>query len=163
MDAPAMIRQHTLNAALGEEIRKVQDVVDVGAGIRPLRPFPANYVRIEPSEVYAAILSQSGESVINDVAINALDGMKTNTVLMFDVIEHMEKDEGEKALALAKKAATDQVVVFTPRGFMNQESDAWGLDQDYWQKHRSGWNDADFDGARLLPGFYPGFIMAIFG
>ena len=51
----------------------------------------------------------------------------------------------------------EQVVVFTPLGFLPQacdpgEIDGWGLHGGNWQMHRSGWSPDDFDAGWLVLG-----------
>ena len=55
------------------------------------------------------------------------------------MIEHMDKPDAPRVIELAQRAATRQVVIYTPLGFMEQTTDAWGLGGDYWETHRSGW------------------------
>ena len=82
-------------------------------------------------------------------------------VFLLDVIEHMEKEDGRRILALAQEVAQEQIVLFTPMGFMEQTYDKWGLGGDYWQLHRSGWTPEEFPGwyiKRRPPGCQKGFI-----
>lgn len=134
-------------------------VIDVGAGIRPMQWYqPTSHVCIEPYAPYADILEQFGYDVVRGTACDALPKMVAEAVYMLDVIEHMEKPDGLRALALAQQAATKQVVVYTPLGFMEQHRDNWELGGDHWQRHRSGWHPDEFEGWHILPhgrrGFY---------
>ena len=76
--------------------------------------------------------------------------------VLFDVIEHMEKDEGKRVLELAKEKA-QQVFVFTPHGFHPNHGnerddglDAWGLHGVEMQRHKSGWTAEDFEGWQVF-------------
>lgn len=64
-----------------------------------------------------------------------------DTVLLVDVIEHLEKEEALDLLSKTFSIASQQVVVFTPLGFFEQDNtdgiDAWGLHGGEWQTHRS--------------------------
>ena len=66
------------------------------------------------------------------------------------MIEHLEKSEGKELLARTEDIAREQVVIFTPLGFMPQHhensKDAWGLNGADWQEHKSGWFPEDFQG-----------------
>jgi hypothetical protein len=68
------------------------------------------------------------------------------------VIEHLEKEEGRKVVAESERVAREQIVIFTPLGFMPQhmasnEADGWGLGGSAVQEHRSGWEPEDFGAA----------------
>lgn len=127
-------------------------VIDVGAGIRPAAVWPVErHIVIEPSETYLAILRHEAPTLVHaqawelhhGTALEVLPKMpREATVLLLDVIEHMERDEGLKVLEIAEQFA--QALLYTPAGFMGQEFDNWGLGQHEWQKHRSGWVPGDF-------------------
>lgn len=126
-------------------------VLDVGAGIRPQSVVRADETAcIEPHGPYADRLEAQGYSVIRRTAVEALaDSANVDTVVLLDVIEHMDKPEGLRVLQLARQIAM-QVVVFTPIGFIPQEGDAWGMGGEHWQKHRSGWLPEEFEGWTIL-------------
>lgn len=138
-------REWPLFARAMRSLVPADTLVDVGAGIRPQRLVKcAKHICVEPYPPYAEELKKAGYDVI---CATAADGLKAidhaDTVMMIDVIEHMEKRDGQHALSLAREKAA-QVVVFTPLGFMPQEGDAWGLGGDHWQRHRSGWTPEEF-------------------
>lgn len=127
-------------------------VLDVGAGIRPQVLIKAEkHVCVEPHQEYADWLRSNGYDVLQSTAIDALSkASDLDTVVMLDVIEHMEKSEGLEVLRICREKAA-QIVVFTPLGFCDQhyqdgDKDAWGMNGTYWQTHRSGWTPDDFKG-----------------
>ena len=68
---------------------------------------------------------------------------------MIDVIEHMTKSEGEAVLVECNRVARQQIVLFTPLGYMPQEVhagdlDGWNLSGGDRQEHKSGWLPEDF-------------------
>ncbi|HWP41979.1 MAG TPA: class I SAM-dependent methyltransferase, partial [Blastocatellia bacterium] len=71
------------------------------------------------------------------------------TVFLLDVIEHLEKEESLKLLRATEQIARQQVIIFTPLGFLPQEhpdgKDHWGMEGGSWQTHKSGWLPEDFD------------------
>lgn len=146
--------EHTLVDDFGKLRRYIGEpdtVIDVGAGLRPaLWAKAGRHICIEPCQVYADVLREHGIEVIEK---RALDGLpiapEADLVLMLDVIEHMEKDEGLAAIALALVKGR-RVIVYTPNGFVEQESDNWGYGQDEYQRHRSGWMPEDFAGWKIL-------------
>ncbi len=152
---------------------RTKRVVDVGCGIRPCPAFPcAEYICIEPHDEYVAHLrdwKRDGPiEIINGEAEALADQpRKDTTVFLLDVIEHMERDRGERIRDLLKEF--EHAVIFTPLGWYEQDDtnpDGWGLNGGYWQKHRSAWEQADFPGWRttVWPKWHrngPGAILAI--
>jgi methyltransferase family protein len=63
-----------------------------------------------------------------------------DAVLMMDLIEHLDRDEGNALLDRAERIANAKVIVFTPNGFIPQEE----YDDNPLQVHRSGWSVDDF-------------------
>ena len=122
-------------------------VLDIGPGIRPMQWYkPERHICIEPYGPYAVRLEVARYEVIRKTAIEALQTPREgHAVYMLDVIEHMEKAEGQEVVDLAKRGAK-QVVIYTPNGFLKQEGDAWKMGGEHWQKHRSGWVPDDFPG-----------------
>ena len=149
----------------------VWSVVDVGPGIRPQTLIDCiTLLCIEPHGEYVEWLQEHGHSVIQGRAVDVLpklvDGVDTITAI--DVIEHMEREEGEEFVRLALKVAREQVIIFTPLGFYPQPPvDAWGMNGGQWQEHKSGWVPADFPGWRIVkfPTFHDtqGAFFAIHG
>jgi len=137
----------------GSKIRDGGSCDDIGPGIRPqtLRRYSRHYC-VEPCPEYADWLDARGWQTFRLTALEHLriGGQYVDALFLLDVIEHMEREEGEEVLRLAQKAA-GQVIVFTPLGFYPQtytegEPDAWGLNGGIWQTHRSGWTPEDFPG-----------------
>lgn len=152
MDAGALggrvLRRHTLIRPEG--LVECASVLDIGAGIRPFAWYtPGRHVCVEPYHVYADALRRGGYTVWQGTAQEALPRLRADAVLMLDVLEHMERETGARVLDLAKVAARQQIVVYTPNGFLEQEGDAWGLGGAHWQRHRSGWTPSDFPGWRI--------------
>ena len=65
-----------------------------------------------------------------------------DTVLCIEVIEHLEKEEGEKLIQTMEKIARRQVIISTPVGIWRQK----GIDKqpNPYQKHRAVWFPAEF-------------------
>lgn len=139
-----------------ESVIPANELLDIGAGIRPQRLVPCNrHVCVEPHGEYADILESAGYEVIRKNAIEALNDCEpVDTIIALDVIEHMEKDDGIEFCRLALQKARQQFIVFTPLGFVQQDGgdkcDPWGFQGMEWQKHRSGWVPADFQGYDFL-------------
>lgn len=135
-------------------VERTEVLLDVGAGIRPQQMvYCKQHVCVEPHGEYADLLEQKGYAVLRTTAVQALLRWRgqLDTIIALDVIEHMARAEGERFRDLAQQRARQQVVVFTPLGFMKQECDdapvdPWGMQGQLWQTHRSGWTPADFPG-----------------
>jgi hypothetical protein len=59
-----------------------------------------------------------------------------DVVLCCDLLEHLNRVDGEDLLLQAARVARERVVVLTPNGFVAQEA-TFG---NPWQVHRSGWS-----------------------
>ena len=138
-------------------IKHVSTVLDIGCGIRPQQYItPELLICVEPHLEYVEVLKTSlkdANAVIIPLdAIRALAGMpdrSIDSIFLIDVIEHMEKDIGAQVLLECERVARQQVVIFTPLGFMPQEIhagdvDGWNLHGGEWQDHKSGWYPEEF-------------------
>ncbi len=138
----------------------ISTVLDIGPGIKPQWLVQAKtHVCVEPYREYAERLAREhpGFIILNCTWAEAVDLLppdSVDTIVLMDVIEHLEKEEGTALLAATVALARGQVVVHTPLGFMpqgeNEKKDAWGLDGTEWQIHRSGWLPEDFPGWEVV-------------
>jgi len=139
-------------------VKPVSSVMDIGCGLRPqtLIHSPSVLVCVEVHDEYIAELRRRFAGTTTVILQGQVPGCLAvlpdrciDTVVMLDFIEHLERDDGLRALQECERLARRQVVVFTPLGFMPQdesgETDGWGLHGTHWQTHRSGWTPADFD------------------
>jgi len=148
----------TMLSAVEDDIRKTDVVLDIGCGIVPMAYFrPKLHIMAEPFDEYRNVLlaRHAGDKsvlVLKNGALEVLAELgdaSIDSVFLLDVIEHLDKDVGVKVLSEVERVAREQVVVFTPLGFMPQhmepgETDAWGLSGIEMQEHRSGWTPEDF-------------------
>lgn len=58
-----------------------------------------------------------------------------DAVIALDLIEHLEKEDGEKLLEMMEYIAKKKVIIFTPNGYLPQGE----YYNNPWQLHRSGW------------------------
>jgi len=127
-------------------------VLDVGAGLRPAKWANAGrHICIEPCHVYADALRDNGFEVIEARATPGLRRARGDLVLMLDVIEHMERADGQLAVTAALDVAP-RLIIYTPNGFLPQTDDKWSTNQYEWQEHRSGWTPDDFPGWTIIEG-----------
>lgn len=91
-------------------------------------------------------------------------------VVAFDLIEHLEKEDGLVLIKNMEKIAKKRIVIYTPNGFLFQDV----IDGNIYQKHISGWSYHEmkvnsfrvyginglkvFRGPLALPRIRPGFI-----
>lgn len=138
-------------------IKQTDVVADIGCGIRPQTFIePKHHICFDPHKQYLEHLREKEENNENLALINtdwkgALELIpedSVETLFLLDVIEHLEKDKALELVEQTKKVITNQMVIFTPFGFIEQnhedEKDAWGLDGGKWQEHKSGWLPEDF-------------------
>jgi SAM-dependent methyltransferase len=145
-------------AKAASAIRETETVLDIGCGIVPMNFFrPKLHFMVEPWKQYNAILSylyrdDNSVIILRTGALQSLRAFADNTIdsiFMLDVIEHLDKEEGEQVLIECERVARQQIIVFTPLGFMPQtigdhSQDGWGLQGINVQEHRSGWLPKDF-------------------
>lgn len=142
-------------------IRRTDVVLDIGCGIRPQKYItPKIHYCVDAHQQYLEYLKQQHHqsSTTEFVYINAewkdalkqFASQKVDSVFILDVIEHLPKEEGKRLLAETIKLAKEQIIIFTPLGFIHQHhddgKDAWGMDGGKWQEHHSGWTPDDFEG-----------------
>ncbi|MDD3288188.1 MAG: class I SAM-dependent methyltransferase [Alphaproteobacteria bacterium] len=135
--------------------------LDIGPGIRPQRLLPCNtHVLVEPYGAYCDELvkryPQKLTVKMDGLAFLLLMQSKSvDTIFMIDVIEHLNKDDGKRMLAEARRVARKQIVVFTPLGFMprhySEVGDIWGdIQHNELQNHLSGWLPEEFPGSTIV-------------
>lgn len=155
-------KEDLMDAAV-RAMRSVEIVLDIGCGIMPQNYIkPQVHICCEPYQEYvdhlqqkiAALDARERSYIVLNMGwqdtVRYFPPKSVDTVFLVDVIEHLEKVEGQRLLAETEKIARNQVVVFTPLGFMPQHhgdgKDAWGLSGADWQEHKSGWFPEDFSG-----------------
>lgn len=143
--------------AVESKIKKTDVVLDIGCGIMPMNYFrPSLHIMLEPWKEYVDVLrdryvDDKSILLINDDGLftEKISDKSVDTVFMLDVLEHISKDTGKKILSECERIAREQIVVFTPFGFMPQHvdhdvKDAWGLSGNSLQEHISGWLPREF-------------------
>ena len=133
-----------------EHIQQTRIALDIGCGIRPQTYIvPEVLICVEPYSEYIEILKKTlAETSTLILPLNALEALNilpnhsVDSIFMIDVIEHMSKEDGLLVLEQCNRVAREQIIIYTPLGFMPQEVhgklDAWGLDGGSWQEHKSG-------------------------
>lgn len=130
----------------------VGTVMDIGCGANPQRCVVATnkHYLVDPMEQKSSGIP-CGINICGtwEDALKIASEEHIDTVLLFDVVEHLDK---HRALALLDRTVelAERVVIFTPKGFMPQEDGVWNT-------HRSGWEPQDFKGnwkIKIFGGFH---------
>ncbi|MBN2239277.1 MAG: hypothetical protein JW712_05850 [Dehalococcoidales bacterium] len=146
-----------LNRKIWGNVYVTGSVMDIGCGLEPQRFFkPELNILCEPHHPYAEFLASrlkgdtyeireiSGQEIAATYPDNMVD-----SIFMLDVLEHIEKEEGQKILESLPRIARKQVVIRVPLGFVEQDytgmKDPWGFEDSESQTHLSGWTPDDFD------------------
>ena len=142
------------------QIKKVDVVLDIGCGIIPQEYIkPKVHICCDPFIQYLECLRNNVDNgkdrsyvFINagwSEVIKIFPEKSVDSIFVLDVVEHLDKNEGMNLLRETEKIAREQIIVFTPLGFLPQKhkdgKDAWGLEGSEWQEHKSGWLPEDFD------------------
>jgi hypothetical protein len=158
-------------------LQPARSCADIGPGLRPQRLLDCPvHLLVEPYSVYAdklVITYPEKLTVVQDgvAFLKSVPDRSVDTVFLLDVIEHLDKPDGQLLFDRALRVARKQVVVFTPLGFMPQhfsQSVDWdGVVHSELQNHRSGWLPSEFpnavhivcedyhrDGAKIYGAFY---------
>ena len=145
-----------------KEVFNVNTLVDIGCGIMPALYIKAKFhICVEPFKDYAKELQNQVSNNIsfkdrNWIILNTdfknflsmIPDYSVDSIIMVDVIEHIQKNEVLELIKLIHKKVLKQIIIITPLGFMPQEHengvDAWGMQGGDFQKHLSGWTPEDF-------------------
>jgi hypothetical protein len=134
--------------SLERAVGSPDSLLDVGCGGNsPLGRFTTRPRRSVGIDLFLPWLDESREKHIHDeyLALNVLEiesrfGWNAFDVLLCcDLLEHLDKADGEELLVQMERVARERVVVLTPNGFLAQEA-TWG---NPYQVHRSGWTAAE--------------------
>jgi hypothetical protein len=154
-----------LRAAVRRAVAPVDVLLDVGPGIMPQPLFvPRVHICCEPFASYLGRLQEKTKSAQYrfiylqmdwQQVVESLPPRSVDSVILVDVIEHIDKQLALSLLERTLRLVRKQVLVSTPLGFCPQhyvtdEHDAWGMQGGAWQEHRSGWELSDFDERWML-------------
>jgi len=123
-------------------------VLDIGCGIGDYLRYTNKNQKVVAVEPHMPYIEKAKEvapwaTFNNSDALSFFDSTeeKFDCVLLVDVVEHLNYDE---AINLVKKAIQhSNKIVFSqiPIGLHEQHADQWGLGGEYWQEHRSTWDE----------------------
>ncbi|GEM_PF-1215028 len=124
---------------------KVRTVLDVGCGLSLKSQYVDAEVRVGV-DAYRPFLERiEAEVPYATVHADAMDldrlflPRSFDLVLLLDLLEHLERAQGERLLDMAERIARVAVILETPRGYVPQNLDIWGWGGHTYQTHRSAW------------------------
>ena len=153
-------------------------VLELGAGkFTYLNLIKQNFHKTAIDISENAINHSKEKGIYNDYIVGDVTNLQRyiseksfDSVVAFDLIEHVSKEQGLELLKSIEKIAKHSIIIYTPNGFLPQDE----FDNNPFQKHLSGW---DFDemkklgyevygingykklrGAYALPTIRPGFV-----
>ena len=119
-----------LDIRLKQSIKNCDSLIDIGCGINPTDIVqPKNiHILLEPFEQYAKVLKKRTEKytkslIIREDALEFLGKLADNSIdsiVLFDVIEHIEYEIGLKVIEECKRVVKKQIIISTPLGFHEQ-------------------------------------------
>lgn len=101
--------------------------------------FQKNVKEAEKRKIYKRTIRGD---IINVSRKLVKDKQKFDIVFCSQVIEHIDREEGEQLFELVEKLAKKRIVFGTPRGYMEQPEAFLG--DNPHQVHKSGWTEDDF-------------------
>ncbi|MBN2012878.1 class I SAM-dependent methyltransferase [candidate division KSB1 bacterium] len=129
---------------MNEELKPVYSILDVGCGtnshLRILKN--ANHYKVGV-DIYKPSILKSRKQNIHDnyiqMNVNELESTirdkSFDCVIAFDLIEHLETDDGLRLIKAMEKVALSKVILLTPNGFIPQTK----YEGNQYQVHLSGW------------------------
>jgi len=129
---------------LEKESAGCESLLDVGCGSSsPIQAFSHKIPRVVGVDNFQPSIDKSRAAGIHNEykRINVLDMDKEfppesfDAVIALDLIEHLEKKDGLRLMAIMERLAKRKVIIFTPNGFRKQRE----FDGNLSQIHVSGW------------------------
>lgn len=140
----------------------IELLVDLGSGVKPFnRLNPQIHLCIEKFEPYIEYLQdkfKKTEMII--IKADCLEFLRMqpdqsiNTIVCLDLIEHLDREAGLELISEIERTCSNQALVFTPNGFMenhcNDEGEHfWGWENSL-QNHLSGYEPRDFPKWKII-------------
>lgn len=163
--AIAWYTPYGLYGVIRRALRGCESVLDLGCGTDSILHLFSDQCRIVGVDRYmpSLVRNRATGTYAGQVNADILDlpvvDKAVDACVSLDVIEHFEREDGERLIATMERIARKRVIIFTPNGFVPQLADA-----NPWQAHRSGWTAEDFQrrgcrvhgiyGMKLLRGEY---------
>ena len=129
-------------------INASESVLDIGCGIGDYLKYTNEKQRVVAVEPHAPYIEKAKEAVpwakfINTDALSYFKNSEEefDLILLIDVVEHLEENDSFELVKEAKKHCKKIIFSQIPIGKHERHEDIWGLGGEYWQTHRSTWNE----------------------
>ncbi len=142
----------TLVYELEKELKTCQTVLDIGCGPKSPTTLICKKYNIKSTgiELHKPYLEKAQKNNTHDDFFHGTlqEFVKKNpdarfdAVIMIDVVEHLEKEEGAKLIQIAEGLSLKKTIINSPNGFVAQKA----LDGNPFQAHLSGWDLKDMKG-----------------
>lgn len=135
---------HALIYCLKEELKDCYSVLDLGCGANSPIQFCGVPYRVGV-DAYLPSLRSSKRNGIHSKYIHKIlmdikfKDKEFDAVIMIDVLEHLEKNDGKILLQKAEKWSKKKVIITTPNDYLPQKI----VDNNIYQAHLSGWSVAE--------------------
>ena len=134
-------------------VNSVDSVLDVGCGVGDyLEKFTNSSQRVIAVEPYLPYLDEAKKRApwaefknMDALTYFGQTEEKFECILLIDVVEHLEKNQAVQMVREAIKHSKKMVFCQTPFGECEQHHDQWNMGGDYWQTHKSTWDDSNLD------------------
>ena len=127
---------------LKQELKDCESVLDLGCGPDSPLQYCSNVQHSVGVEAFQPYLEESKKKQIHSEYVSKKIGNldfeenSFDAVIMLEVIEHLEEQEGLEVLKKLEKWARKKVIISTPNGFFPQKV----VDNNPMQVHLSGWD-----------------------
>ncbi len=143
-----IVRRYHFASNVHKELEGMESVLELGCGVHSYlskfgngqkgRPYAVGVDIYKPSADLAKAAGVYDEVFIMD-AMNIADTFSDKSfdcIMAMDFIEHLNKEDGLKLLAVITKIAKKKIILYTPNGFLEQGPEYGNP----WQQHLSGWS-----------------------
>lgn len=145
--ADAQIRANLIPGlyTIRKALRDCESLADVGCGdASPLRVigFTGHTIGIDgylPSVEASRRRKIHKEYILAGILETGLPSKSVDAAMALDVIEHLQKEQGDLLIRELERIARRRVLLITPNGFLPQEP----KDGNQYQRHLSGWTPED--------------------
>ena len=127
------------------QFEPVETLMDIGCGNNPQKFIEVyrRHITVDPAFSKLPGMYFHINGTWQNAGMDYLKNHWVDTVVLMDVVEHLEKKEAVRLLKETQKHIK-QIVVFTPLGFMEQDDK-----ENHWNCHKSAWYPQDFPGWRV--------------
>lgn len=147
------LQQRNFPVLVQSAIGQAQSVLDIGCGIGEYLQYTRSGQRVVAIEPHIPYLQKANARAPwaefhNTDALTYLRNASEqfDLVLLIDVVEHLDEPEARQLVREAIAHAKGAVLSLIPIGTHEQHDDAWNMGGEFWQTHRSTWNEVNVRG-----------------